>query len=146
MNLSKTSEYALRIMSFMAGDEEKLYTTNELFKNLKIPFRYLRKLMISLSKSDLLISLQGKNGGYKIAKRPEDISLLDIIMTTGENPIGKTCFFGFEECAFVEKCAMHEKWAIVRENIEQALSKTTLAEIKETGSSNFIKNNSSILT
>ena len=146
MNFSKTTEYALRIMSFMAMDEQKLYTTNELFENLNIPFRYLRKLMINLSKSDILNSTQGKNGGYRIAKKPIDISLLDIIHANGEDPVGNICFFGFEKCAFVEKCVMHEKWAIVRENINHVLSETTLAEIKESGPQEFIKNNSSIFT
>jgi len=141
MNFSKTTEYALRIMSFMAMDEKKLYSANYIYKNLKIPFRYLRKLMTTLSKSGLLISVQGKSGGYRISKDLSKISLFDIVNATGDNPINNECFFGFHDCAFVKKCAMHDKWAAVRENINQVLTTTTLAEVKKTGPHSFISNN-----
>ena len=68
MNFSKTTEYALRILSYMSLDENRLYTANDLFDKLQIPFRYLRKQMNFLLKQGLLVSIQGKQGGYQIAK------------------------------------------------------------------------------
>jgi len=53
----------------MAVEETKLHTANEIFDGLNIPYRYLRKLMGILSKSSLVNSVQGKHGGYKIAKK-----------------------------------------------------------------------------
>ena len=146
MNFSKTTEYALRIMSFMAMNEKKLYSANEIYANLKIPFRYLRKLLTTLSKNGLLISVQGKSGGYRISRDLNEISLLDIIQQTGDNKFKNECFFGFHDCAFVKKCAMHDKWAAVRENINQVLTTTTLEEIRETGPHSFISNNNSVFT
>ena len=66
MNFNKTTEYAFRILSFMAEDESRIYSVDEIFKNLKIPYRYLRKLMTNLSKSELILSVQGKSGGFRI--------------------------------------------------------------------------------
>ena len=103
MNFSKTTEYALRIMSFMAMDEKKLYSANDIYENLEIPFRYLRKLLTTLSKSGLLISVQGKSGGYRISKNLCEISLFDIVNAMGDNPINNEGFFGFHDCAFVKK-------------------------------------------
>ena len=54
MNINKTAEYALRIFGYMALDDNKLYSANDIYENLKIPFRYLRKLLTTLSKSDLI--------------------------------------------------------------------------------------------
>lgn len=140
MNFSATTEYALRIMSYMVMDEQKIYTTNDLYENLHIPFRYLRKLMINLSKEDILDSIRGKNGGYKIAKAPQEISLLKVIESTGENPITNICFFGYKECNIEKPCIMHDKWAKIRENIAYVLSSTTLQDIKDSGNQNFITN------
>jgi Rrf2 family protein len=138
MKLNTTSEYLLRIMSFMVMEEQgKVITTKELFENLHIPFRYLRKMMINLSKSEFIDSIQGKKGGYRLAKEPKNITLLEIIQTAGEDPLGVMCFFGLEKCELVEKCIMHKKWASVRENIFQVLSNTTLADIKESEHQNF---------
>lgn len=140
MNFSATTEYALRIVSFMVMDEQKIYTTSDIFENLHIPFRYLRKLMINLSKGDIIDSIRGKNGGYKIAKSPREITLLQVIEATGENPITNVCFFGYKECSLTDRCIMHDKWTKIRENIGLLLSTTTLEEIKESGNQNFITN------
>lgn len=141
MYLSKTTEYALRILGYMALDEGKLYSANEIYKDLKIPFRYLRKQLTILSKSGLLESVQGKAGGYRLPKKPEEIRLIDIVRAMGDNPAGGNCFFGLENCAFINKCAMHDKWAAVREKIYEVLSSTTLEEIKKKGPDNFVVKN-----
>lgn len=146
MIFSKTTEYALRIMNFMAMDKKKLYSANDIYKNLRIPFRYLRKQLTVLSKSGLIISVQGKNGGYRISKNLSEISLLDIIRVTGDNKINNECFFGFKSCAFEKKCAMHEKWADMRKSINNVLTSTTLKELEKTGTHCFISKNSLIFT
>jgi len=141
MNFSKTTEYALNILSYMAVDESKLYSAEDIFKELKIPYRYLRKQLTILSKSDLISSIQGKHGGYKISKNLEEISLLDIINATGDKLLSNHCFFGFTECAFQEKCAFHDKWEKVRSEINTVLSSTNLAELKSNGPHGHSNNN-----
>ena len=140
MNFSVTTEYALRVMSFMAMKEERLYATKDLFENLHIPFRYLRKLMFNLSKSDLLDSVRGKNGGYKLARSAKDITLLQVIEASGEEALTKNCFFGYKECNTKQKCIMHDRWTAVRHDIYKILSTTTLLEIKKADNLNFITN------
>jgi Rrf2 family transcriptional regulator, iron-sulfur cluster assembly transcription factor len=146
MNFNKTTEYALRILSLMAADDTKLYSADEIFQNLNIPYRYLRKQLTILSKSGLMLSVQGIKGGYKLAKKNEDISLLDIISASGEDFISNMCFFGIRECTFGQKCAMHDKWAVVKENIRQVLKTTTLADLKKSGPPNFTINNNLLNT
>jgi Rrf2 family protein len=138
MDLSKTAEYALRIMSYMATDESKLYSANELYDKLKIPFRYLRKQLTILSKSELMESVQGKDGGYRISKNINEISLLEIVNAAGEVVATNTCFFGFGSCALTTKCAMHDKWFEIQENINKVLKTTYLSEIKKIGLQNII--------
>jgi len=129
-------------MSYMAMDESRLYRVDDIFENLKIPFRYLRKLMTRLSKSDLLTSVQGMKGGYKIAKQLSEITIFDIVNAVGDDQIKNECFFGFDSCAIINKCAMHNKWESVRNGIDDILKSTTLAELKETGPHDFISKNS----
>jgi len=80
MNFSKTTEYAFRILSFMAQDERRLYNVDEIFGKLQIPYRYLRKMMTNLTRSGFIVSIQGKSGGYKISRITEDIKLLEILI------------------------------------------------------------------
>jgi len=131
MNFSTTTEYSLRIMSYMALAEDKLHKATDIIEDLKIPHRYLRKLMTKLAKSGIIISIQGKYGGYKISKSLEDISLLEIVEAAGEKIIKKDCFFGLEKCLFHNKCSMHEKWASINQQIYDVLDSTKLSDIKK---------------
>mgnify|MGYP001340739229 CR=1 FL=1 len=142
MNLNKTTKYALQVFSLIALDDNKLYTAIELSEKLKIPYRYLRKLMQEFQKNGLLKSVQGKEGGYLLTKPINEISLYEIIMLTDANQMDTHCFFGFEDCALVNKCSMHNKWGDLRAVWMQTLQGTTLEDIKNNNiDSDFLKNN-----
>ena len=130
MNFSTTTEYALRIMSYMALDENKLYKASDIIEDLEIPHRYLRKLLTRLTKSEIIESIQGKYGGYRISKNLEDISLLDIVEASGEKIMKKDCFFGLKKCVFNHKCNMHDKWVEIQDHIYEVLSNTKLSDVK----------------
>jgi len=42
-------------------------------------------------------------------------------------------YFGFKSCAFEKKCALHYKWEVVIESVNNVLISTTLEELKKTG-------------
>ena len=117
----------------MARDEARLYRTDDIYDKLKIPYRYLRKLMTGLAKSGLIVSEQGKFGGYRIARPLEAISFMDILEAGGESYFSNTCFFGFGDCALTHRCMMHDKWISIRESTRLVLVNTTLAEVKKHG-------------
>lgn len=137
MNFSKTAEYALQIMSLIAQDPTRLYRAEDIYKELKIPYRYLRKLMTSLAKNGLIESEQGKFGGYRIIKPLETISIMDILNACGDKFLTNSCFFGFGDCALLNKCIMHDKWTEIRESTTQVLRSTTLSEIRKNGPLNI---------
>jgi len=134
MNLSKTSEYALRILSFMAINREERFTAQYLHEKLKIPHRYLRKLLTSLSKRKFIKSNKGRGGGVSLLRKPEKIYLSEIIDSTQGLDVSTSCIFGYKNCLLTEKCVMHDKWDEARENIKMILRTTNLADIKK---SNF---------
>ncbi len=129
MNLSQTAKYAIRILCFMAIDESKMYTANQMTKALGISDKYLRRIMTKLSKSGLIKSIQGRNGGYVFAKSTQQIFLLDII-TAVESPKKYTgCFLGFDNCSDEKPCAVHNEWAEARKPIFELLTVTALSDI-----------------
>ena len=48
-------------------------------------------------------------------------------------------FFGFQNCVIDDKCAMHDKWTLVRENMINVLNSTSLAELNGTKPHSFFK-------
>ena len=68
MNFSKTTSYALSVLSYMSDHEEQMFSAKELNEKLGIPWRYLRQLLTNLSKQGLVKSIRGRNGGFLLNK------------------------------------------------------------------------------
>ena len=133
MNFSKTTQYALRVMTFMAKEEQNLHVSNELYAKLQIPPHYLRSLLKDLSKSGLLTSTKGKGGGFRLGRSIDDIYLSDIVLITEHAEILSICMFGYENCELIEKCVMHDIWAASKINIITVLATMSLRQIVEKG-------------
>lgn len=136
MNFSKTTQYALRVMSFMALDDQKLYIAQQLHEELKIPQQYLRSLLKDLSKGGLLISTKGKGGGFRLGRVLENITLSDIVTVTERSEILSACMFGFKNCQLKDKCVMHDTWSESKKNINDVLNSMSLKDVIARGELN----------
>jgi len=147
MRFNKTTEYAFRIFAFMAMDRTKLYRADEIYEHLKIPLRYLRRLLTDLSKTGLMESIQGNKGGFRLKKSSDEITLFDIVKATESNKDGNVCFFGFQKCQFGQKkCHMHNNWVTIIESIEKLLKTTTLSDLTDQETQKYITDNIQLLT
>jgi len=131
MKLSKTSEYAIRILSYMARDTAKLHSAKSLVEKLCISDKYLRKLMTLLSKSGFIESIQGRYGGYRFIKNVKEIRIYDIVSAVDEPEKYFGCILGFETCSDENPCSMHEAWVATRNNLLLKFKESTLYEISK---------------
>ena len=129
MILSKTSEYAVRILVYMAANNEEKYSAKFLYEQLNIPYKYLTKLMTDLAKRGCIKSIQGRNGGFKIAKKLNEITLASIVEAVeGVDSMGG-CILGFDECSNDNPCAMHAFWEKNKASILHIFESTTLKDL-----------------
>ena len=126
MNFSKTTSYAISVLSYMARHDGEQYSAKKLHEILNIPWPYLRQLLTSLSKSGFIYSTQGRKGGFQLQKPPDRIVLAEIIDSVEGLDVLGTCIMGFEKCPFDHTCAMHEVWEDTRASILKVLNNTTL--------------------
>jgi Rrf2 family protein len=129
MKLTKTSEYALRILTFMATDEDRLFTARYLVSKLKISDKYLRRLMTDLTRAGLILSIQGRDGGYKFAKKTEEIKLADVVNVVEGMDTYSGCVLGFCNCSDDNPCAMHDNWVSVRTEFLRVFEETNLKSL-----------------
>lgn len=129
MKLSKTSEYALRILIYMAKVPNQLYTAKQLVEELKVSDKYLRRLMTDLSKSGFIRSVQGREGGYVFVKNTNDIFLFDIIDSVEGMDKLNGCVLGFDMCSCTTPCAMHDTWQHVRAELNRVFRETKLSDM-----------------
>ncbi|PID88238.1 MAG: hypothetical protein CSB06_02025 [Bacteroidia bacterium] len=132
MNLSQTAKYAIRILSFMAMEKNKLYTAKELVEKLNISDKYLRKIMTDISKAGLIKSSRGRGGGYVFSVTTNRIFLLDIIQAVEQTKKYTGCILGFENCSDEKPCVVHQEWVKVGKKTMEIFSKISLRELVET--------------
>jgi Rrf2 family protein len=126
MFLTKTTEYAIRVLIFMATHDDDIFTTLSLSKKLKIPYKYLSKIMTDLARAGLVVSIKGRSGGFKIAKPLSQISLYDIVSSVEGTETLNSCILGFPDCSAENPCALHYIWEQNKEAIIKTMKQTTL--------------------
>ena len=130
MILTKTTEYAVRVLTFMASQKDKeLFSAKYLHEQLNIPYKYLTRLMTDLAKHGCLLSIRGRDGGFKITKSIKEISLAKIIEAVEGMDSFNACILGFHECSSDNPCAMHFVWEKNKEQFVKSLETTSLDDI-----------------
>jgi Rrf2 family protein len=107
--LNKDTDYAVRALTFIASNDEKLYSVKEISESLNLSYSYLRKLLQILNKHSILKSVKGKGGGFKINKNPYKIYLKDIIKIFQGNIEIKHCFVKSNKCPNAKTCLINSK-------------------------------------
>jgi len=129
MILSKTSEYALRILSFMARHDQEKFSAQEMHEKMQIPERYMRRLLTKLANNGFIKSERGRTGGFVFAKPLDQIIIGDVVASVEGIETESYCILGFSECSFDHACSMHEVWTETRDQVIKLLTMTTLADL-----------------
>lgn len=91
MKLTRASSYALNAVAYMAvqksGDP---IASHVIAKDRRIPERFLLKVLKPLVSARVLYSVKGPNGGYRLARSPSDITVLEILEAVDDPICGYT--------------------------------------------------------
>ena len=129
MFLSKTSEYALRILTYMALNNETQFSAQSLYEELEIPKRYLMRLLTDLSKSGFINATRGRSGGYVFARPIETVYFSEIINSVEDLQSFEGCVLGNSVCPVDKPCAMHHIWEKPKQAFLETIKTTTLADL-----------------
>jgi len=130
--LSQTAEYALRATVWLAEHGEGPVRVGDLAHALRIPQNYLSKTMHQLARAGLLHSVRGKHGGFRLARQPGAIRLLDIVEPFEPLADRKRCVLGRAVCSDAAPCQAHDRWKEVTRTTTAFFSGTTLADLMRT--------------
>ena len=136
MELNNTTKYAIRIVNYINrySSDEKLYSARVLAEKLNINYKFLTTIMTKLVKAEILLSIRGKEGGFKLAKEPAEIFLMDIIEVFDDSFKRDACLLGIDvKCDEKKRCFLHDKWLKPKKEIYELFEGTSLADIKRSG-------------
>jgi Rrf2 family protein len=130
--LSQTAEYALRAAVWLAEHPAGPVRVGDLAHALRVPQNYLSKTMHQLARAGVLTSVRGKNGGFRLARQPGAIRLLEIVEPFEPITDRRTCVLGRAVCSDAAPCQAHDRWKEVARTTAAFFSGTTLADLMRT--------------
>lgn len=134
MLLSKSCVYGLRAALYLAAkDDDGYIPIREMSEKLEISFHFLTKILQQLTSEGMLESYKGPNGGVRLTRPGDKITLMEVVTTIDGNYILTECALGLPGCGVMKPCPIHEKWAETRDNIREMLESTTLTELTKKG-------------
>jgi len=133
MTLSKRGDYVVRSALALArawpsGEQRKI---REVVAEMGVPPTFASQILADLVRAGLAVSKAGKDGGYRLARPPEEISILSVV-EAGEGPLrSERCALGDGPCRWDAVCPLHETWRAATDALRLALEASTLAELAE---------------
>lgn len=127
---SRHCEYALQSILFLAlKPKGEMTNIKELTAALEIPYHFLGKIMQDLTRKGILHSQKGPRGGFALRRKPEEITLLNVVEAIDGPGFFSSCVLGFPECSGTHPCAVHATWSGLRESIHNMLSTKNVAQL-----------------
>jgi Rrf2 family protein len=128
---SATAQYALRALSELAaaGPEHRMLG-RELAARSGVPANYLSKLLLTLGNAGLIGANRGTGGGYRLARRPDEILLAEVVELIDGGVAQPPCLLGLRPlCSDEDPCCAHQSWRGAKQAYLDFLHSTTLADI-----------------
>lgn len=128
MKISAKARYALRILMDIAvhADGEHPRLMKDICEAEDLSEKFTSRLVIPLREAGMITSTRGKSGGFRLAKSPKEITLLDIIETL-QGPVALIdCVGELSACERSTSCAAHKVWGRVNDSIRKTFQKVTL--------------------
>ncbi len=130
--ITTRSRYALRAMIDIARHGgEKPVTTVAVAERQGVSAGYLERIVRGLAEAGLLSSRRGPGGGYRLARDPEDIRLIDIVRAGGETVVSVPCACEDcgDECPLADDCPARQVWTGLNDVVGDYLERRTLDEL-----------------
>jgi Rrf2 family nitric oxide-sensitive transcriptional repressor len=125
--LSKTAEYALRAVVWLARDSDAPASADYLAENTQVPRRYLHKVLQDLIAAELVRSQPGPGGGYSLARSSARITILDVVNAVAPVERIRHCPLGLP--SHTRLCPLHKELDKAYAATEKAFANVTISRL-----------------
>lgn len=125
---NKETEYALRGLVYIQVQNvrDRRPGITEIAKEVETPQFYMAKILQRLTKHGLVQSSKGRGGGFYFDKNKPELTLMEVIQFTEGTELFTSCAIGLKKCSDVNPCPMHERYAEIREKIQQMVTEESI--------------------
>lgn len=135
MMISTRGRYCLRVMIDLAEHQGEGYIRmKEVTERQGISLKYLEKILPVLAKNNIVDGIQGKGGGYRLTRKPEEYTLSEILRLTEGSLAPVACLeCGAAPCDRAAECRTLPIWTELDRRIKEYLDSVTVADLLKSG-------------
>ncbi|GLQ89659.1 SUF system Fe-S cluster assembly regulator [Dyella flagellata] len=127
--VSRLTDYATVVMTCIAAHPGDVLSTAQIAEEAHLELPTVSKLLKSLGHAGLVDSFRGVNGGYRLARPAQQISLAAIVEAI-EGPLGMTeCTLSEGQCEREAQCGVRGSWQRINHVLDNALRTMSLADM-----------------
>lgn len=129
-SISKETDYALGAINFLSKYNNEYVSISLISEKLNISKKYLGRILPKIADAKIVESKEGKNGGYILVKKMEDISLYDFLKIFETDLDFVKCSKTGHKCSCHKYCEQKEFFSVyLKEEIKNILKKKKINEI-----------------
>ncbi|MBO3758939.1 iron-responsive transcriptional regulator RirA [Ciceribacter sp. L1K23] len=109
MRLTKQTNYAVRMLMYCAANKDQLSRIPEIAKAYGVSELFLFKILQPLNKAGLIETVRGRNGGVRLGRAADKITLFDVVRVTEDSFAMAECFEddGDVDCPLIDSCGLN---------------------------------------
>jgi Rrf2 family transcriptional regulator, iron-sulfur cluster assembly transcription factor len=130
--ISKKGDYAIRGMVYLASQPpDRVVLVSEIARAMDVPPLFLAKIFQQFGKLGFVRSFRGSGGGFQLGRRPEEITLCEIVEAV-EGPImPNRCVMSSGTCSRDRVCTVHPVWKKIQADVRETLVAVTLKDLSD---------------
>jgi Rrf2 family protein len=131
--LTRRGDYAVRAALCLAKLPGGRYLKiREVAEAMALPVSYTPRVLGLLGEAGVAEARAGRDGGYRLTRRPEAISLLEVVEAAEGPFVLERCILRGGPCHWEAACAVHAAWSAAVQACRESLRGTTLADLVAT--------------
>lgn len=132
MKLTSYTDYSLRLLMYVAVNDDRLVSIREVSEVFAISRNHLMKIVHELGKGGYLKTVRGKNGGFRLGMAAKDINLGKLIRYTEDDLNVVECFDEKDsDCKIIEHCMLAGVLQMALNSFFEVLDGHTLEDLAE---------------
>ena len=129
MQITRYTDYSLRVLIYLAVNGGRLSTINDIAKSYDISKNHLMKIVQELNAKGYLLAIRGKNGGIKLNLKPADINVGKLVREMENDNKLVECFGENNQCVITPACQLKQVFSHALESFFTTLEEYTLADL-----------------
>lgn len=129
LRITRIADYGTVIMDCFAKEPERLMSASTIAQKVHIALPTVSKVLKMLVAADLVVSVRGSGGGYRLARAPDEITIAQVITALDGRPALTECNAAGLKCSREATCSVRDNWRLINAVVMKALQSLTLTDM-----------------